>query len=51
MYVEYLNSGEPVDLMLPAAVDDTPQGEEDGTPQGEEEAKTFTKKAWVAEMK
>ena len=51
MYVEYLNSGEPVDLMLPSAVDDTPQGGEDGTTQGEEEAKTFTKKAWVAEMK
>jgi hypothetical protein len=46
MYVDYLISGEAVDLMLPAGTDDTPQREEE-----EEEVTTFTKKQWVTEMR
>ena len=46
MYVEYLLSGDAVDLMLPA--DDSSQEEPESE---EEEVKTFTKKEWVTEMR
>ena len=49
MYVDYLISGEAVDLMLPAGADDTPQREEEE--EEEEEATIFTKKQWVSEMR
>ena len=48
MYVEYLLSGDAVDLMLPADTDDSTQEESE---EEEEEVKTFTKKEWITEMR
>ena len=48
MYVEYLISGDAVDLMLPADTDDSTQEESE---EEEEEVKTFTKKEWITEMR
>ena len=48
IYVDYLISGEAVDLMLPDDTDDTTQEDSE---ESEEEVKTFTKKEWITEMR